>query len=60
MGKIIVVEKGGRITIPEEMRQKLGMLPGTWVKFELEGDNVIVIKPVKAANEKPNGGIDSQ
>ena len=30
----------GQVTIPQEIREKAGFLPGTEVEFELDGDGV--------------------
>lgn len=30
----------GQVTIPQEIREKAGLLPGTEVEFEFEGDSV--------------------
>jgi AbrB family looped-hinge helix DNA binding protein len=34
----------GQVTIPIEIREKLGMLPNTEVEFELDGDSVRIRK----------------
>jgi AbrB family looped-hinge helix DNA binding protein len=34
----------GQVTIPQEIRNKAGLLPGVEVEFTLEGDNVCVLK----------------
>ena len=34
----------GQVTIPQEIRDKAGLLPGVEVDFTLEGDNVCVVK----------------
>jgi antitoxin PrlF len=39
----------GQVTIPQEIRDKAGLLPGVEVEFTLEGDNVCVLK------SKPGG-----
>ncbi|MGA2668816.1 MAG: AbrB/MazE/SpoVT family DNA-binding domain-containing protein [Ignavibacteria bacterium] len=43
---IIKVTTKGRITIPAEIRKKLGIKPGMKVKF-VEGKGVIRVKPLK-------------
>lgn len=40
----------GRVTIPQHLRRKLGLLPGTEVRFE-EGDGCAVIRPVMTRRE---------
>jgi AbrB family looped-hinge helix DNA binding protein len=39
----------GQVTIPQEIREKAGLLPGVEVEFTLEKDNVCVLK------SKPGG-----
>jgi AbrB family looped-hinge helix DNA binding protein len=34
----------GQVTIPVEIRERLGMLPNTEVEFELVGDGVVIRK----------------
>ena len=34
----------GQVTIPQEIRDKAGLLPGVEVEFSLEGDNVCVLR----------------
>jgi len=34
----------GQVTIPQEIRERLGLLPNTEVDFEVQGDAVIVKK----------------
>lgn len=34
----------GQVTIPQEIRARLGMLPHTEVEFEVRGDAVVVTK----------------
>ena len=36
----------GQVTIPMEIREKLGLLPDTDVEFELDGDSVRIRKAV--------------
>jgi AbrB family looped-hinge helix DNA binding protein len=36
----------GQVTIPMEIREKLGLLPETEVEFELDGDSVRIRKAV--------------
>ena len=39
----------GQITIPQEFREKLGLLPYSEVEFELDGDAVRIRKARKGA-----------
>lgn len=34
----------GQVTIPQELRERLGMLPGTEVRFVAEGNTLRVVK----------------
>ena len=45
------VLKKGKLTIPAEIRKQLGLRPGMVVKFELQENNLIIIRPGKIANE---------
>ena len=38
----------GQVTIPQEFREKLGLLPQTEVEFELDGDSVRIRKAGKS------------
>lgn len=40
----------GQVTIPVEIRERLGLLPNTEVRFEVEGNAVRIIR-----EEKPGG-----
>jgi AbrB family looped-hinge helix DNA binding protein len=44
----------GQVTIPVEIREKAGLLPGTEVDFELDGDTVRIV-PAKAAKGETRG-----
>ena len=41
----------GQVTIPQEFREELGLLPGAEVEFRLEGKELKLI-PVKEARER--------
>ena len=43
-GGIVKITSRGRITIPAEIRRRLGLLPGTKVTFQVEGDEVRIVK----------------
>ncbi len=43
----------GQVTIPQAIRLKAGLLPGTDVAFELVGEEVRIVKA-------PNGGKESR
>lgn len=40
----------GQVTIPQEFREKLGLLPYSEVEFELDGDSVRIRKARKGAS----------
>jgi AbrB family looped-hinge helix DNA binding protein len=40
----------GQVTIPLNIREKMGFLPDTEVTFEVAGDNVIIRKMVEKQN----------
>ena len=42
----------GQITIPQEFREKLGLLPHSEVEFELDGDAVRVRKARKSTRRR--------
>ena len=48
-----ITEKG-QVTIPLEIRQKLGLLPHTEVQFEIDG-NTARIRKVRGANRQGRG-----
>ena len=37
----------GQVTIPVQIRERLGLLPGTEVEFEVDGDSVKILKVTK-------------
>jgi AbrB family looped-hinge helix DNA binding protein len=41
-----IVTRKGQVTIPKEIRDKIGILPGSEVKFEIEGDKCILRKKI--------------
>jgi AbrB family looped-hinge helix DNA binding protein len=41
----------GQVTIPIEIREKAGLLPGTEVDFELDGGAVRIVKAAKPRGE---------
>jgi AbrB family looped-hinge helix DNA binding protein len=38
----------GQVTIPIEIRERVGLLPGTEVEFEVEGDRVRLVRSAHA------------
>ena len=38
------VNSRGQVTIPQEIRKRLGLLPHTQVEFELAGDHIVIRK----------------
>ena len=45
------ITKKGRVTIPQEIRNRLGLLPHTKVEFELVGDHARIRKAHLAPGE---------
>ncbi len=45
----------GQVTIPREIREKAGMLPGTHVTFEIVDGTVHVVKVPAPSGEKSRG-----
>ena len=39
----------GQVTIPQEIRERLGLLPGTAVEFDIVGDSVRIRKASRQA-----------
>ncbi len=44
------VSSKGQVTVPAEVRERLGLLPGTPVHFELRDDAVVLRKGVPGAH----------
>lgn len=44
----------GQVTIPQEIREKMGLLPDTDVEFVIEGNNVLIKK--KSGKNKSSRG----
>ena len=42
VGYYATVDGKGRVTIPKEVREKLGMKEGTRVEIEVEGEKIII------------------
>lgn len=53
MGGIVKVTSKGQVTIPVEIRECFGLLPGTQVEFVVDGGEV---KIVQAALSRPGRG----
>jgi AbrB family looped-hinge helix DNA binding protein len=43
----------GQVTIPAEIREKAGLLPGTEVDFEMAGDSVRIVRAKAPKGETP-------
>ncbi len=44
----------GQVTIPQEIRERMGLLPNTEVEFKVEGDVVVLVKAL--ARSRPTRG----
>jgi len=49
------VTSKGQVTIPQEIRNRLGLLPHTKVEFELAGDHARIRKARRPAGESLRG-----
>ena len=47
----------GQVTIPQEIRNRLGLLPHTKVAFELAGDHARIRKAARDAGESDRGRL---
>ena len=47
----------GQVTIPQEIRNRLGLLPHTQVEFELAGDHARIRKARHATGESVRGRL---
>ncbi|MBI3513534.1 MAG: AbrB/MazE/SpoVT family DNA-binding domain-containing protein [Proteobacteria bacterium] len=45
----------GQVTIPQELRERAGLMPGTDVEFKVEADGVRLVKAKSAARRKTRG-----
>ena len=53
-GATVRITAKGQVTIPQEIREKAGLLPATEVEFVLEEDGVRIVKA--RARRKPSRG----
>jgi len=51
------VTSKGQVTIPQEIRNRLGLLPHTKVTFELAGNHARIRKAGREAGESPRGRL---
>ena len=51
------VTSKGQVTIPQEIRNRLGLLPHTKVTFELAGDHARIRKAGREAGASPRGRL---
>jgi AbrB family looped-hinge helix DNA binding protein len=48
----------GQVTIPQALRQRLGLVPGQAVEFDLSADaTCITLRPTQSARELPQQGF---
>jgi AbrB family looped-hinge helix DNA binding protein len=47
----------GQVTIPQEIRNRLGLLPHTEVEFEMAGDHARIRKAVRKPGEGSRGRL---
>lgn len=48
----------GQVTIPIEIRERLGLLPNTEVRFEVEGNAVRIIREEKSSGRRGQRLLD--
>jgi AbrB family looped-hinge helix DNA binding protein len=46
----------GQVTIPVEIREKAGFLPGTEIDFELDGEGIRLVKAEAPRSAESRGG----
>jgi len=51
------VTSKGQVTIPQDIRNRLGLLPHTKVTFELAGNHARIRKAASEAGESPRGRL---
>jgi AbrB family looped-hinge helix DNA binding protein len=49
------VTSKGQVTIPKRVRERLGIVPGSVVDFELTEAGQVVLRPVPRAGRRPKG-----
>jgi antitoxin PrlF len=49
----------GQITLPKEIRERLGLNAGSMLDFQIEADNTITARPVKADARRIRGLLKS-
>ena len=45
----------GQVTIPQDVRESVGLMPGTDVEFEVDGNNVRLVKVASGRRRKTRG-----
>jgi len=45
----------GQVTIPQEVRERAGLMPGTDVEFEIEGGAVRLVKTARSGSRTTRG-----
>jgi AbrB family looped-hinge helix DNA binding protein len=45
----------GQVTIPQEVRERAGLMPGTDVEFEIEAGAVRLVKATRGGSRKTRG-----
>jgi len=48
----------GQVTIPIEIREKMGLLPDTEVQFEIKGDAVRIKRAMGSSSRRPRDVIN--
>ncbi len=53
----VTVDKFGRIVVPKDLRDSLGIAPGMRLKIEQIGGEILLRLPAEASNLRDEGGI---
>lgn len=48
----------GQVTIPIEIREKMGLLPDTEVEFQIKGDTVRIKRGMRSSSRRPRDLIN--
>jgi AbrB family looped-hinge helix DNA binding protein len=53
----VQISTKGQVTIPQEIRNRLGLLPNTKVEFEMAGDHALIRKARHQPGESARGRL---
>jgi len=49
------INSKGQVTIPQDVRERAGLVPGTSVSFEIDGDTIHLLKVTPADGRRARG-----